>query len=154
MRRTIQRALLIVLASATMGLLANAVHPKRIPYLRPPKSLPKPEETSALDKVQALWSSGAAIFLDARPPGQYAAGHIPMAFNLPADEFDQHFQRVAPMLSQTMPIVVYCDGEECDLSHRVRERLLQLGYADVHILVNGWTVWRNAGLPTETGTAP
>ncbi len=55
--------------------------------------------------------------------------------------------KLLPFLSPTSRIVVYCDGTQCDLSHRVSERLQQLGFANVQILTNGWSVWRQAGLP-------
>ncbi len=55
-------------------------------------------------------------------PQDYAAGHIGNAFNLPGLRFEAHFGKVAPFLSPTSRIVVYCDGTQCDLSHRVSER--------------------------------
>jgi 3-mercaptopyruvate sulfurtransferase SseA len=55
------------------------------------------------------------------------------------------------MLAPDTAIVVYCDGTECELSHRVADKLHQLDYKNVRILLNGWTVWHGAGLPTETG---
>ncbi len=152
MRRTIQRALIIVVASAALGLLANAVSPRGIPYIRPPKPEPAPQDLISLEEAQALW--GAAVFLDARVPAEYAAGHIPHAFNLPAESFEQQYPRVAPLLSPDLPIIVYCDGVECELSHRVADRLRAQKYANVRVLVNGWTVWRTSGMPTETGEHP
>ena len=47
------------------------------------------------------------------------------ALNLPGLRFEAHFGKVAPFLSPTSRIVVYCDGTQCDLSHRVSERLQQ-----------------------------
>jgi rhodanese-related sulfurtransferase len=151
MRRTIERALLIVALGTGLGLLANKVSPRGIPYITPPKKPIKAEEFLTLDQAKELWSSGAAFFLDAREPEDYAAGHIGNAFSLPAASFEQHFGEVAPMLAPDTAIVVYCDGTECELSHRVADKLHQLDYKNVRILLNGWTVWRGAGLPTETG---
>jgi 3-mercaptopyruvate sulfurtransferase SseA len=56
------------------------------------------------------------------------------------------------MLSPDSEIVVYCDGDQCDLSHRLMTLLRERGgYAHVRVLVNGWTTWRKAGFPTEKG---
>ena len=52
------------------------------------------------------------------------------------------------------PLVLYCDGTECELSHRLRESLRQLGYTNTHLLFNGLTAWRQAGLPTTQGGQP
>jgi 3-mercaptopyruvate sulfurtransferase SseA len=46
-------------------------------------------------------------------------------------------------------IVTYCDGEACGPSHELAVALLGKGYPDVHVLLNGWTVWRQAGPPTS-----
>jgi rhodanese-related sulfurtransferase len=153
MRRTIQRALLIGVLGAGLGLLVNTVSPWGIPYITPPKKLAKAEELLTLDQAKELWSSGTAVFLDAREPVDYAVGHIATAFNLPAANFEQYFPEVAQMLTFESPIVVYCNGEECELSHRLADKLHEQGYTNIRLLHNGWTVWQNAGLPSETGIA-
>jgi rhodanese-related sulfurtransferase len=145
------RALVIVLLAVGLGLVANQVSPRGLPLITPPKQAPKAEEFIALQKAKELWGSGTAIFLDAREQADFAAGHIGAAFNLPALAFDQHFASVAPMLTPESPVVVYCDGVECELSHRLTQTLRERGYTNVHMLFNGWTVWKQAGFPTEQG---
>ena len=147
MWRTVQRSLVIVVASAAIGLAVNGVSPKRIPYITPPKPVIAESEFVPLDEAHQLW--GSAIFLDARAPADYEAGHIASAFSLPAEEFDQHFPAVAPFLTPTSKIVCYCDGMECDLSHHLAELLRQRGYKNIQMLQNGWTAWSKAGYPTQ-----
>ena len=93
--------------------------------------------------------SGTVLFLDARMPLAYAAGHIPSALNVPVDAFEENYVKVVSLLDSHAPIIAYCDGSECEQSQRLKDRLLQLGYTDVRILPNGWTTWHQAGLPTE-----
>ena len=154
MRRTIQRAALIVLVGGALGLVANALSPSGIPYIAPPKPMLQVQDLIPLPEAQTLWSSGAAFFLDARSQADYAAGHIANAFNLPAEEFDERYPSVAGMFTPDSPIVVYCDGLQCDLSHRLMDRLRSLGYRHVRVLVNGWTVWQTARLPAHKGDQP
>jgi len=154
MWRTVQRALVIVLAGAVLGLAANAVSPRRIPYLSPPKTPPPAQDTVTLKEAQDLWTGGTGFFLDARAAADYAAGHIAGAVSLPVEEFDDHYPQVAGMLTPDSTIVAYCDGQECDLSHRLMTRLHDLGYHHVRLLVNGWTAWHTAGLPAHTGDQP
>ncbi|MHC1767765.1 MAG: rhodanese-like domain-containing protein [Verrucomicrobiia bacterium] len=148
-----QRVLLIVLLGAGLGLLNNALSPKGVPLITPPKKAPNPDEFIALEKARELWESGG-FFLDARSPEDFEAGHVANALNLPVEAFDEHFVRLAPMLPPDAPVIIYCDGEDCELSHRLAARLKENGFTDVHMLFNGWTVWRKAGLPTETGATP
>ena|SRR5664280_487772 len=154
MRPTLRRALVIVLTGAALGLAANAVSPRRIPYITPPQAKLQPQDIVPLKEAQELWGNGAAIFLDARLPADYAAGHIANAFSLPEEEFDEYYPRVAAVLSPEANIVVYCDGQECDLSHNLAKKLRELRYSHVRILMNGWTAWHTAGLPTHTGDRP
>ncbi len=148
---SVQRACLIVLLSSALGLVVNLVSPKGIPFITPPKLLPKPEELITLEQAREQWSGGLGFFLDSRAPDDYAAGHIANALNLPADHFEPHWAEVAALLAPDTPIVVYCDGVECELSHRLKAKLAELGFPNVKILQNGWTVWRTAGLATEQG---
>lgn len=154
MRRTLQRALAIVLAGAVLGLAANAISPRRIPYLTPPPAPIRAQDTVTLQEAEELWKGGSAFFLDARAPVDYAAGHIAGAVNVPVEEFDDHYQQIAGMLTPDAIVVAYCDGLECDLSHRLMIILRERGYHNVRLLVNGWTTWRTAGLPTRTGDQP
>jgi len=154
MARTIERALLIAVAGAALGLAGNVVSPRHIPYIAPPKVAPQPSDFIQLDDARQLWLASGAFFLDARAPADYAAGHVAGAYSLPAADFDARYQQVSDMLTLETPLVTYCDGLRCDLSHDITARLRQLGYKNVHILQNGWTVWRKAGLATTTGDQP
>lgn len=145
---------MIVMAGAVLGLAANAVSPRRIPVLTPPKFAPQARDTVTLEQAKALWSSGTAYFLDARATTDYEAGHIAGALSLPIEEFDDHYPQIQPILTPDSTIVVYCDGLDCDLSHRLMDRLRELGYHNVRLLVNGWTTWHTAGLMTHTGDQP
>ena len=144
---TALRALLIVGAALLMGLFINQVSPRGIPLVPPPEVKPGAGELITLEAAHAEWSGGAVVFLDAREPADFAAGHIGNALNLPAQSFAEHFGEIAPLLSPEFEVIVYCDGLECDLSHRLAGELRGRGYAHVRILSNGWTLWRKAGFP-------
>lgn len=147
------RALLILVLGAGLGLLNNAISPRGISLITPPKKAPQPEEFISLEKAHSLWITGDAIFLDARAPADFEAGHIANSLNLPADAFDEHFVSLAPMLAPEGQMVVYCDGVDCELSHHLADRLRGNGFLNVHMLFNGWTVWREAGFPVAEGPA-
>ena len=148
------RALIVVMLGMGLGLAANQVSPRGLPLITPAERSSTAGEYIPLDQAGQLWRRGAALFLDAREPADFAAGHIGNALNLPAQSFPEHFSDVAPMLTPTSELVLYCDGKECELSHRLASSLHQLGYTNTHLLFNGWTAWRQAGLPTTIGGKP
>ncbi|MFZ5569652.1 MAG: rhodanese-like domain-containing protein [Thermodesulfobacteriota bacterium] len=106
----------------------------------------------SLDQARRLFEEQTALFVDARPESQYAEGHIQGALSIPWQEVDRYFDAAADRLADVNEIVTYCDGETCELSHELALFLKEMGFANVRVLVNGWTVWRQAGLPTEEGS--
>jgi rhodanese-related sulfurtransferase len=151
MKKAMLQALSIVLLGCGLGLAANQISPRGLPLVAAPKAPQTKGEFIPLEQANLLWQNGATLFLDAREPADYAAGHIGNALNLPAHSFAQNFGNVAPMLTPESELVLYCDGQECDLSHRLAASLRQQGYTNIHLLHNGWTAWRQAGLPVTLG---
>ena len=146
---TRRRAVAIVLLGAGLGLGVNLVSPRGLPFVTPPEESPPPETFITLEKAKDLWYGGLSLFLDARDPADYAAGHIGNALNLPVLSFEKHFGEVAPLLTSESPLVLYCDGGECELSRRLVQNLGRLGFTNTLIFSNGWTAWRKAGLPVK-----
>jgi len=103
----------------------------------------------SLVEAKNLFFKQAAIMMDARPNDDYEKGHIRNARSLPWEEVDQRFMEVTKDISVDTPIITYCDGETCNLSHHLANFLLDMGFTNVRILVNGWTKWQNADLPID-----
>jgi rhodanese-related sulfurtransferase len=103
----------------------------------------------SLEDARRLYADGAAVFLDARPASQYAQGRIRGALGLPWQEVDRYFVDVAEKLDPAKTVITYCDGAACELSRELALFLREMGFADTRVLVNGWSVWREAGLPVE-----
>jgi rhodanese-related sulfurtransferase len=106
-----------------------------------------------LDEAKQLFDRKAARFLDARPQLQYNEGHIRGALSLPWQDISTAFTEIAAQLDEKDTIITYCDGESCELSHDLAMYLKDIGFANVRVLVNGWTVWQNGGLPTQKAGA-
>jgi rhodanese-related sulfurtransferase len=104
-----------------------------------------------LEEARALFAAGAGVFIDARSAEDYARGHIQGARSLPWQEVDFSFMTVTADLELTAAIVTYCDGETCASSHDLALFLRDAGFVNTRVLVNGWTVWRQAGLPVDSG---
>ncbi len=88
------------------------------------------------------------IFIDARDEGDYLAGHIINAANIPFDDFDNNQQKLE-QISKEKPLVVYCAGTDCDLSIMLGNLLFEKGYKQVYIFFGGWLEWLEANYPVE-----
>lgn len=150
-----QGGILLLLACA-VALSVNHLRPAGLPLVSdwsPEAQLRLDSgETLAvsLDEAEMLFFSRSALFLDARSPDQFAEGHIEGALNLPWQDFDDGFARVLNGIPPETPLVTYCDGESCASSKELAMALLVKGYGNVRVLVNGWSVWQERGLPVET----
>ena len=88
--------------------------------------------------------SRRVVVLDARPPSEYAAGHIAGAISVPVDDL----QRRLRQLPREKEYVAYCRGPYCVYADRAVEILRSSG-RQARRLREGFPEWRAAGLPIE-----
>ena len=155
--RAVWQILALVILSAVAALAVNALRADRLPLVgdwsvaaRITTSTGERMDIS-LNEAEKLFFTDAAMFIDARPEEEYARGHIRNARSLPWHEVDLKFMGVTEALDLETPIVTYCDGETCELSHNLALFLREAGFLNTRVLVNGWTLWQQAGLPVESG---
>lgn len=115
-------------------------------------SPPAAQSTRSITLLEAR-AHDKAMWLDARNPEEYAAGHIPGAINLPLREaLKGNFPR--PVLSAGSDIIVYCDGPGCGASEKVAEILQRSIQGNVTVLPGGFPEWKNSGSAIKTGSEP
>lgn len=153
-RRAAWQSGLILALAVAMGLLLNPLRSEPLPMVADwsPEERLKTESGESLivslEKARSLCMEEDAVFLDARSREEYARGHIRCAQNIPWQSFEAHIDRVWGAYPDDAWIVTYCDGEQCSLSEDLARELMAMGYRNVKVLINGWTRWREAGLPT------
>ena len=86
-----------------------------------------------------------ALVLDVREPGEYGAGHILGAKNVPVARLDGGAAELAKRKDR--PLIVYCDGSE--RSAKAAAALKRQGFTRVVNLSGGLAAWQQAGLPVE-----
>jgi rhodanese-related sulfurtransferase len=149
----------LVILSTVAALAVNAVRTDRLPLIGDFSVAARMTTATgermdiSLEEAEKLYFTHAAVFIDARSAEEYAQGHIRNARSLPWQEVDLNFMTVTADLEMTTPIITYCDGETCELSHDLALFLRDAGFTDTRVLVNGWTVWQQAGLPTAAATS-
>lgn len=148
------RTAIIIAISVGLALAFNATRPDRLPLVHDPEiaaqAAAQRGEISLADAIR-LFESGEAVFVDAREADEYALGHIDGALSLDPLAFEQEFPLLQEQLEGAKTIVTYCDGEFCELGRELAEQLKGMGLQDVRVFKNGWTLWRDQGLPTATG---
>ena len=150
------QAALIILVAAALSLGVNHFRRAGLPLLGERSSNSSATGTTfeepvvSIEEARALFLTDGAVFCDARPAEAYRYGHIQGALNLPADNLDALLPDIIAKIPLDSVIIAYCDGQNCHLSKEVALQLAARGYSHVEVLVNGWTAWREAGLPTET----
>jgi rhodanese-related sulfurtransferase len=88
---------------------------------------------------QELENPAAVLWVDARAQSAYEGSHFPGAKFLSLDDWDAGLSTLLIDWDPGVPIVVYCDGNGCDSSRTVAERLRQeLESEEVYWLVGGW----------------
>jgi len=104
----------------------------------------------SFEEAGKLFELQEATFIDARSEEQYHQGHIKGALSLPWQSVNDYFIEIADQLDPNKPIITYCDGETCELSHELAVFLKDMGFDNSRVLVNGWSLWLKAGLPVAS----
>jgi rhodanese-related sulfurtransferase len=157
MPRILRETIFILIISFSAGLGFNLVRSERLPLIADwsiegrLKARFGEKAVISFEEAKQVFFSKKGVFLDARPPNDYRAGHIQGARNLPIEAFDEHFDKATRDLPQEALIITYCDGETCTQSNKLTRKLKEMGYENVRILVNGWSLWKKHGLPLDEG---
>jgi rhodanese-related sulfurtransferase len=146
--RTAVRTVMLTAASAAVGLGFNQVREIGIP-LGAETVAPLEHSSEEIPVDEAARMPGEILFVDARSRAAFAEGHLPGAVSLPYEEFETAYGEVADRLVPGIPLITYCEGGDCTLSHSLAHALRQGGYDDVRVLAGGFEAWARAGLPVE-----
>lgn len=107
------------------------------------RRLRKYQEISAAEAV-LLINKGAPV-LDLRAPGEFSAGHIINARNLPLAELDSRVGEIEKFKGQ--PLILCCkEGSDAGTA---ATRLAKLGFGPINALKGGIAAWQREQFPLE-----
>ncbi|MFZ5449215.1 MAG: rhodanese-like domain-containing protein [Thermodesulfobacteriota bacterium] len=106
--------------------------------------------TVNLAQAFTLFQQGQALFVDARPPHEYAELHVSKALNLTPEMLETGGAEKVAGIAKDREIVVYCGQVNCDLALQVAEKLQALGFSRVMAFLGGFRAWDEAGYPADT----
>lgn len=86
------------------------------------------------------------LVLDVRDPGELTGelSHIAGAINIPLSELANRLNELNDRLERPIAIVCHTDRR----SAKAAQFLTKQGYADVHVVLGGMSLWKQQGLPT------
>lgn len=139
--KTLSQALLLSVLAAVAAAATYRWHP-RAPALHRVEQPARSDELS-LEQILTRWPDGV-IWLDARPQAQFDREHVPGARLLNEQDFSAQLLELLDVLQMTdKPVVIYCGGEACEASRKVREKLLTLvPIEQCYVLKGGWPAWQ------------
>lgn len=96
-----------------------------------------------LDAFKEILATGEAVLIDVRTAGEYEAGHIEGAVNVPLDTIAQNLDK----FPTDKPVLVYCaSGHRAGMA---TSALRALGYSNVRAHSPGWRGWTAAEEPVS-----
>jgi rhodanese-related sulfurtransferase len=101
-------------------------------------------EVGVVEAVQLINRKDAAI-VDVREPGEFKAGHIPNARNIPAGQIKDRGKDLEKLKSK--PLLLVCQSGI--RSAQVSTALHKEGFAELVALAGGMAAWQQAGMPVE-----
>lgn len=163
----IKQALILLIISIILGLGVNLVSPNKIPYIGqyrelhdgdgpivPPTADAGDPPFIAVDVAEMEYSLGKTVFVDARDYEEFLCGTIPGSINIPFDylpeeNVEQYIDSALGGLPKDQAIIIFCSGEECDLSLHLARNMQYFGYTDLSIFFGGSREWEKFGLDIE-----
>lgn len=152
MRKIIFEAIAVFLIALVLAVGSYALRPATLP-LRPPIQEMHGDldvetfKLISLERARQMYYNGLALFADARPLIAFEEGHIQGALNLDPSLFDEWASNMMDNYPMDKPIIAYCEGPRCSLSHDLAERLVWLGFEKVYYLTDGLGQWKAHEMP-------
>lgn len=162
-----KQVLIILLSAAIISVAVNVVSPNSIPLVGSYRTLstgsgPVIPPTAGkgdppfidINAAQFEFSAGVALFVDAREPEEFECGTIPGSISIPFDYLPEedpagYIDSALSGDAKDRQIIVFCSGEECDLSLHLARNMQDFGYTNLSIFFGGAREWKNFDLELE-----
>jgi rhodanese-related sulfurtransferase len=111
-----------------------------------PNSQPPQFVSVTWPQAKEQLADGRAVLVDARMPSFFEAGHIPNAISVPASSAPEDLDKFkAQYPPPATPLIIYCNGEQCHLSHALATILTaQYGYTNIKVMSGGYNEYLRA----------
>ena len=106
-------------------------------------------EIDDISHAKTLYDTGNVLFVDARSMEDFTDGHIARAVSLPVGQYDEQIDAFLALYDLDRPIVTYCSGRTCEDSHQLAQLLMERGYMNISVMIDGFPGWEAKGYPVD-----
>ena len=106
-------------------------------------------EVETVNLARKLFDAGDYIFVDARSVEDYQEGHIKGAVSLPIGQVEEKLSVFLERYPPETSIITYCSGRTCQDSHHLAEVLMEMGYDNINVFIDGFPGWEAEGHPVD-----
>ena len=159
LRKIAAQAAALLVFSASVAFVTNAVRDDRLPFVMPfppiyqCPSLERPGDPVSVEQALAFFGKPGTGFVDARRTGAFQQGHIEGARHIPYSFVEPLSKETLDSLRGYSSIIVYCNREDSEASKLMAGEIAQAGIQGVVYLEKGFAGWvKNGG--RYTGGAP
>lgn len=163
----IKQAFILVAAAVILAFFVNLVSPNGIDIIGkyrelsigdgpiiPPDADAGDPPFIAVDVAQLEFDLGKTVFVDARDPEEFLCATIPGSINIPFDylpeeNLELYLDSSLAYCPKDQAIIVFCSGEECDLSLHLARNLQSFGYTNLSIFFGGAREWEKFNLEMQ-----
>ncbi len=167
MKSTTSQLVVLLIIASILGLVRNIVPANSIDYIGkwrtlsngddpivPPNADKGDPPFISINIAQMEHMAGGAVFIDAREVSEFECGTIPGSVSipfeyLPDENIDTYVDSALGGLEKDHPTIIFCSGEECDLSLHLARNMQDFGYTNMMIFFGGSREWDNYGLEIE-----
>jgi rhodanese-related sulfurtransferase len=113
-------------------------------------------EVQPIEACTALDGGAISLVVDVREPGEFRAGHLPEAVNIPRGLLEVRADPSSPAADAALcearsgRILVYCTKGPGARSLLAAQTLASMGYEGAEALAGGLNAWVESGLPVES----
>lgn len=158
--------IVIIITSLILGFVYNFVSPDGLPLIRSELKIEYVADSTfnqlhtgyenddivikglSLEQTYDIYSNNLATFIDSRDQWEYSESHIAGSINIPEFSFNPDDPKVTNLIKDEM-YVIYCDGDDCDVSKRLAAELMKLGFIKIYVFLGGIYEWADAEYPLE-----
>ena len=160
--KTIKEIVILAGVAVTLALVINYISPRGIALVGQWDTSKGVIDAGTLDENEyrvaeidqvpeaaKIFYNDDTLFVDARSTEDYENGHIPGAISWPMGQFDERIETFLKRYPPDLPIIIYCSGRTCRDSHNLALLLLDVGFRDVRVFIDGFPGWEAEGYPIE-----